>query len=142
MERMATCKQAVLVIEDDCNLRNTLAIILQRAGYAVASTPDAAQSYRHLQKNRTDLIILDINVLDPGGSSLELEIQRLYPLIPVILLIDHPSSAKPIANPKMGVCGYLVKPIEPSLILACVFESLGGRPMAAIKSHPRRSDPV
>jgi DNA-binding NtrC family response regulator len=133
MERMVAYKQAILVIDDDCNLRNTLAIILQRAGYAVSTTPDAIQAYQHLRHNRIDLIILDVNVPDTSGSRLVSEIQHLYPHIPVILLTDHASSVQPTANQRIGVCSYLVKPIEPSLILACVVELLGGRQKAPLR---------
>jgi CheY-like chemotaxis protein len=50
----------VLVVEDDDDIRSTLAELLESEGYEVASAPDGMQGLARAQERTPDLILLDL----------------------------------------------------------------------------------
>lgn len=124
---MNNLKQTILVIDDDINLNQTLAVILQRESYIVATTTNAVQAYRFLRLHECDLIILDFNLPDANGLLLLESLHQLYSRIPVILLSGNPAIDQVIAPLNINLCSCLMKPVDPGHILACVNEILSSQ---------------
>jgi DNA-binding NtrC family response regulator len=124
---MHNLKQTILVIDDDINLNQTLAVILQRESYIVATTTNAAQAYRFLRQHECDLIILDFNLPDANGLSLLESLHQLYSQLPVILLSGNPAIDQVVAPLNISLCSCLMKPVDPTHILDCVNEILSNQ---------------
>jgi phosphoserine phosphatase RsbU/P len=124
---MNNFKQTIVIIDDDIHLNQTLAAILQRERYFVATTTHVAQAYRFLRQHACDLIILDSNL--PHTNSLDLleDLHRLYPVIPVILLSGNPGIDQVVAPLEIDLCICLMKPVDPVHLLACVNEIIAGQ---------------
>ncbi len=80
---------AILIIDDEPNLRRSLALILQRADYSVATTADAREALQALQAGAYDLAFLDLKLPDRSGMHLLPELRRLYPNMPILILTAH-----------------------------------------------------
>ena len=113
-------KPSILIIDNDENLRQTLALILQQAGYTVVTSCLATGMNKLVSGWLGDLIILDINQSDPKGTTLVSEIHRIAPAARIILLTGNLLSNGFLAEQDKEVFGYLVKPIDPSIILDVV----------------------
>ncbi len=110
----------ILVIDDDANLRQTLAMVLEHAGYVVTPSASAQYGLHCLEKQAFDLIFLDISVPQTNGSALLPRLRERWPRIPVMILTGNavPDPSSELWQP--GVSGYLSKPVDPEQILAQV----------------------
>lgn len=115
-------KLKVLTVEDSANIRRLIAYNLQRAGYEVLQAADGKEAVRVLQQHVPDLIVLDIRMPEMDGFQL-LELMRRYPTaaeIPVIMMTALSQPADVDRALHLGVVDYLVKPLDPTLLIAKV----------------------
>ena len=108
----------IILVEYDPNLRQSIAMILHRAGYRVASTDCLSRAEDFLSKRTYSLIIADIN--KPRFSNSELhEVLDHYPYLPALILTDQsPHEVEALKYQKST--NYLIKPIEPEALLDSV----------------------
>ena len=114
----------ILVIDDELNLRRTLAFILQRAGYVVVTAADGVEAQRILVEGSFDLVFIDLQLPDVEGIRLADQIHKTDAQIPVIILTGQPTSETRAEATRQAVAAYLSKPIEPAQILAKIEEVL------------------
>ena len=84
----------ILVVDDEKNIRRTVFMVLEGAGYAVHTAPTAEHGIDLLAQEEIDLLILDVRL--PGMSGLDLLEQirkrgKSTPQIPVIVISGHAS---------------------------------------------------
>ncbi len=108
---------SILIIDDEPNLRRSLGLILQRAGYAVTTASNAMEAIHLLQAGAYDLAFLDIKLPDQSGIQLLPQIREMYPDMPVLILTAHATLDTAIGAVRLGARDYLLKPIDPENIL-------------------------
>ncbi len=118
---------SILLVDDEENLRWSLALILRRAGYAVTTAANVIEARQHLQNGAFDLAFLDLKL--PGISGLEVlpEMRRQYPEMQVLILTAHDKLEAAVEAVRNGARDYLLKPIDPLLIVSRVKEILEER---------------
>jgi DNA-binding response OmpR family regulator len=109
---------SILVIGDDCSLRHSLALILERAGYAVTTSAGSQAELRDLKQMHCDLIFLDLTMPAIDGPFLLPRLRQLQPHVPIIMLAVQDSPEIVVELRQSGVTGFLPKPIEPKCMLA------------------------
>ncbi len=116
--------KTILVIDEDDNLRHTLTIILQRAGYRVIATGFIYKAEECLSSGNFDLVLLDLKM--PNGEDLNfLSTMRCsYPELPVIILSAYPSNETKSKLIDEKSLNLYIKPLEPDFILNRVQEIL------------------
>ncbi len=125
----------VLVIDDDSDFSEYLRIILEAHGYRVRCEPDAARGAAALRADRPDLVILDAMMsYNFQGLDLIKEIRgdpalATLPVILVSAVLRTPEHALLEELPANAIDAFLVKPIEPSLVLEHVERLIAGRPI-------------
>jgi len=107
----------ILIIDDEPNLRRSLGLILQRAGYSVVTAANAGEALQLLQTGSYDLAFLDLKLPDINGIELLPQIKELYPEMPVLILTAHATLDTAIEAVRLGARDYLLKPIDPDAIL-------------------------
>jgi len=111
---------SILIIDDEPNLRRSLGLILQRAGYVVTTASNAAEAIQLLHAGAYDLTFLDIKLPDQNGIQLLPQIKDLYPEMPILILTAHATLDTAIGAVRSGARDYLLKPIDPENILSRV----------------------
>ena len=111
-------RAAILIIDDDPNLRATLTWILEHSGYQVTPTASAQDGLQCLQGRHYAMAVLDVASLEQDGLRLIPEIHRLCPHIPVLILATGVMSEMDREMLGASGSGYLIKPVEPERILA------------------------
>jgi len=112
--------RTILIIDDEPNLRRSLGLILQRAGYMITTASNAAEALQFLQSGGFDLAFLDIKLPDQSGIQLLPKIKDLYADMPVLILTAHATLDTAIEAVRLGARDYLLKPVDPEDILARV----------------------
>jgi CheY-like chemotaxis protein len=110
----------ILVIDDDANLRQTLVLVLEHAGYSVTPSGCAREGLYCLQREAFDLIFLDIAMPEIDGLAFLPQLRDHYPHIPVMVLTGNTLPDPAVELLPAGVSGYLSKPVDPEHILAQV----------------------
>ena len=85
---MAT-KGDILLVDDDPDIRDSIRIILEKEGYAVRTAINGKLAVEELEKQRPDLMILDIMMTtDTEGFDLAFDLRGRpeYEGMPVVLL--------------------------------------------------------
>ncbi len=109
--------KTILIIDDEVNLRRSLSLILQRNGYVVVCAATAQEGLQYLQAGGFDLIFLDIKLPDRDGMAILPEIRQQYPEMPVLILTAHATLDTAIDAVRQGARDYLLKPVDPELLL-------------------------
>ena len=112
----------IILVEDDLNLRQSIALILQRAGYFVTATDCVSKAMNIIQSGNYHLIIADINM--PETRSVTPKDPRYVPLS-IHRDLDGPVNLRNGKGGKLLSAHYLVKPIAPERLLDCVGTILG-----------------
>lgn len=115
---------AILVIDDEPNLRNTLSTILQRGGYLTTLAGDGKEALERLQDRDFDLAFLDLKLPDTSGLDLLPRIHALSPDLSVLILTAHATLESAMQAVRSGARDYMLKPIDPPYILTRVSEIL------------------
>ncbi len=114
----------ILIVDDEPDLRMTLAAILQKAGHSVTAVEDADAALRALESGPFDLVFLDLQMPGMGGLDLLTEMCRMRPDTAVLILTGHATLQSSIEAMRLGARDYFLKPIDPPQILARVHEIL------------------
>ena len=113
----------IILVEDDLNLRQSIALILQRAGYLVTATDCVHKAMDIIQSGKYHLIISDINLPETRNVLLS-KVFAIYPYMSIVILTDQSISEKEKQDQRLSA-HYLVKPIAPERLLDCVGMILG-----------------
>ncbi len=105
-------KLKILVIEDDQTMREGIAIVLKKAGYAVQTAEDGhagAQLFREIQP---DLVISDLRLPGKSGMHLLQEFQDQNANIPIILISAFGTIDLAVNALKLGARDFIAKPFS------------------------------
>ncbi len=107
----------ILIVDDDRQIRASLARFLTASGFRISAAEDGAAMFAAIEKGRFDLIVLDIMM--PGEDGLTL-CRRLREAsrIPVIFLTALSQEIDCVAGLELGADDYICKPIRPRELLA------------------------
>ncbi len=112
-------KYKILIVEDEANIRNLVATMLDTAGYQSISA-DSVQSAKTLYASYLpDLIILDLGLPDMDGMNL-LDFVRKNSLTPIIVLSARTDESDKINALDCGANDYITKPFSSGELLARV----------------------
>jgi DNA-binding response OmpR family regulator len=117
-----------LVVDDEEGIRFFLRETLRRAGHQVVAAGSGEAALALLRDNAFDLAIVDLQLGTHIDGLRVLEgIRWRWPQMAVIILTAHGSLESAIAAIQEDVDGYLLKPVEPTDVLAAVREALARR---------------
>ncbi len=108
---MESRRPRILVVDDDRLILATLTMGLEKAGFDTLRAASGEEAVNICQKQRPDLIVMDIRM--SGISGLEAA-QRIHALVevPVIYLSAYDDVEVVEQAVKQGGIGYMVKPVE------------------------------
>jgi DNA-binding response OmpR family regulator len=125
----------LLLVEDDANLRETLALNLRAEGYDVASCEDGEAGLALARSLEPDLVVLDVMLPKLDGLTV-CRILRRESDVPILLLTARGTEADKIVGLETGADDYVVKPFSLGEFLARVRAALR-RGRSTAKAQPR-----
>src|SRR3954467_134692 len=105
--------QSILVVDDDPDIRESLAEILGDEGYRVTGVQNGSEALAYLRaRTRPSLILLDMMMPEMDGWRFRLEQQKSPDLagIPVVILSAHGNVREGALA--LGAADYLRKPLR------------------------------
>ncbi len=111
----------VLIVDDEAPARNSFAVLLQDAGYEVATAASLAEARRQLDLGAGDILVLDVLLPDGDGPSLLERIAREQGMIPpCIIVTGHGDVDMAVEAMKLGAQDFLQKPVDFERLLSAV----------------------
>lgn len=116
-------KYKILLVEDETNIRNLIATMLDTAGYQTILAESCATAKTMFVSHLPDLVILDLGLPDMDGMNF-LDFVRKDSLTPIIILSARADESDKITALDRGANDYITKPFGSGELLARVRASL------------------
>jgi two-component system response regulator AtoC len=111
LECITLSQQTVLVVDDEPGVRETLAVTLEKNGYAVLTSATAEDAIAQLEKRPVNVLLSDVRMPGMGGEALLDRVIAEWPDVTVIIMSAYGSEDDAIEFIKKGAYDYLSKPI-------------------------------
>jgi two-component system chemotaxis response regulator CheY len=114
----------VLVVDDESDVRWTVAEVLRSAGFSVAEAEDGEVAFDMLNTQHYRMVLLDIRMPKRDGVSL---IEAVGEVPPVVVHSAYSLDAADRARLGSSVVDYLHKPVSPQKLLRAVEAVIGDK---------------
>jgi DNA-binding response OmpR family regulator len=135
--------ELILIVDDEKQVREPIAIYLQEEGYRTVIANDGAEAMTAVSQQLPDLVLADVNMPNMNGLELarRLRSDPLTASIPIMMLSALVESKHVLAGYSNGADEYATKPIELAVLAAKVQSLLSRRQGGpADASPPGRKD--
>ncbi len=131
-QRLNDTRQKILVVDDDCTLRELLADYLERMGFEVRAVPDGRAGLNALDGCHFDLILTDYRMPAMTGIEMAAVIRRSDTVTPIILITGDFYELDLEMVARTGITQVLPKPLKLNELLnACSTENQDRKAKAA-----------
>jgi FixJ family two-component response regulator len=114
----------VFLVDDDAAVRDSIALLLEVAGYAVTTFSCAGYFLDFCTPEHEGCIILDLNMPGMNGTELQQELLRRGIQMPIIFLSGHATIPATVHAIKAGAMDFLTKPVQGSELLKSVKDGM------------------
>jgi DNA-binding NtrC family response regulator len=118
---------AVLIIDDEAGIRESLQTLLEMEGFAVETAPSGEAGLQRIGEHPFDLILLDLTL--PGRNGMEIlnEIRSHETGLPVIMITAFGTVENAVRAMQGGAVNFVQKPWDNEKLLADVRAAVGWR---------------
>ena len=109
----------VLIIEDEKELSNVLKAYLERSGYEVFTAERGDRGFELWQKQKPDMVLLDLNLPGMDGIDIAREIRKTDDT-PIIMVTARVEEVDRLVGLELGADDYITKPFSPREVVARV----------------------
>ncbi|MBR6514555.1 MAG: response regulator transcription factor [Clostridia bacterium] len=120
---MSNNKYKILVCEDDKNIQNIVATVLEASGYKVITASTCTEALMLGESYIPDLVILDLGLPDMDGTEY-IRVARIYSPLPIIVLSARTDEKDKVKALDMGANDYITKPFGTAELMARVRAAL------------------
>lgn len=106
-------KNKLLIVDDEEIVRQSLQAWFLEDGYDIDVADNAESALKLYEKNKYDLILLDIKMPGMSGMDLLLKLKEIDPDAIIILITAYASVSSAVKALKSGAYDYITKPIDP-----------------------------
>jgi len=111
--------ETILIVDDEERIRNLVSIYLRKEQYNILQAENGSDAVNIFNKNKVDLIILDVMMPIMDGWDVCKEIRKTSD-IPIIMLTAKSEEDDELLGFELGTDHYITKPFVPKLLVAKV----------------------
>jgi CheY-like chemotaxis protein len=105
-------RPCVLVVDDDPAMREMLACLLDRLGYAAQTAIDAEEALFALEARRFHAVVCDLHMPRRDGFGLARVLRRIRPDVPLVLISSFAGPDTAAEAVRAGAGAFLAKPFS------------------------------
>jgi two-component system response regulator PilR (NtrC family) len=102
----------VLLVDDETELRETLAESLTAEGYSIAHAADAAEALERLKHFAYDALVVDLRLPDADGMAVLDAALTRYPDVLAVMMTGFGGVPEAVTAMKRGAADFLIKPFQ------------------------------
>jgi NtrC-family two-component system response regulator AlgB len=106
----------ILIVDDEINIRKTLAISLESSGHEVVAVSNATDAVLEAARRSFDLAFVDLKLGAASGMDLIPRLLAQSPWLRVVIITAHASIDTAVETMKRGASDYLAKPFTPAQV--------------------------
>jgi two-component system, NtrC family, nitrogen regulation response regulator NtrX len=116
----------ILVVDDEADIRELVAGILQDEGHRTRLARDSDEALRAIEERRPHLVLLDIWLQGSRLDGLEVlsVIKKTYPELPVVVISGHGNVETAVTAIKRGAYDYIEKPFKSDRLILVTLRAL------------------
>jgi nitrogen regulation protein NR(I) len=114
----------ILVIDDEPAILAAFEELLSGQDHQVVTLRRAEEAIERITAAPPDLVITDIKLPGIDGLAAFVQMKRLQPRMPVIVMTGQGTTASAIEATKLGAFDYLLKPVDPEEMLRVIDQAL------------------
>ena len=114
----------IAVVDDDEAVLDSLRLLLEAEGFAVATFNGARAFLHHYPKRSCACVVTDVRMPDMDGLELIEALRSHGPLPPIIVVTGHGDVPMAVRAMKLGARDFLEKPFDPDRLIASVADAL------------------
>jgi len=103
---------AVLVVDDNEDIRETLALVLSGCGYRCESAKNGVEAMQRVRRARFDAVVTDLEMPEMDGIALTRELRQSFSNLPVMIMTGHSDDDHRETAFRAGAREFLGKPFE------------------------------
>lgn len=109
---------ALLLVDDEANILNSLKRLFRKAPYELYTAENGLEAIEVLQKNAIDAALVDLKMPKMDGMELLTQMRNQWPAVRVIMLTGYGGVQEAVTAIKIGAVDFLQKPYEDESIFA------------------------
>ena len=113
-------KKQIFFVDDEPNVREMVGRTLEQADLKVSYFASAAECLKQLHSQTCDLLITDVKMPEMDGIELLIEVRRIIPPLPVLIISGYGDISMAVIALKAGAADFIVKPLERQSFLSAV----------------------
>lgn len=121
---MENNQYTILIVEDDCEIREGVEIYLKNQGYRVCQAANGREGLDVIGKETIHLAIVDIMMPVMDGVTMLMKLRDMGKEFPVIMLSAKSEEVDKVLGLNMGADDYVTKPFTPMELLARIHSQL------------------
>jgi NtrC-family two-component system response regulator AlgB len=106
----------ILIVDDEPNIRKTLAYCLVGEGHTVISVSNSADALEEARRKVFDIVFLDLRLGEENGMELIAVLLADSPWIKIVVITAHASIETAVEAMKKGAADYIAKPFTPDQV--------------------------
>jgi ActR/RegA family two-component response regulator len=129
----------ILFVDDEAGIRLTLAPILERHGFLVATAASVPEALEKINHESFEVLISDLNIGQPGdGFTVVSAMRRVQPEACTFILTGYPDFETALQAIRSQVDDYLLKPTDVPTLLHAIERKLEQRRPQALEPPVKR----
>jgi DNA-binding NtrC family response regulator len=117
----------VIIIDDDKDICQLLAFLLENAGYETRQGNDGITAMQLLAQREPDVLLLDSIIPEPNGMVVLAHARTLYPQLPIVIITGNAGILSAVCAIKAGAWDYIPKPFDNASVLKLVDRAMKTR---------------
>ena len=102
----------ILIADDETNIRKFLTKSLEREGYEARTVSTGKEALAALERERPDLLVLDVQLPDANGMEILSDLRRRDPDLPVIIITAYGEIKMAVEAIQAGASDFVAKPFD------------------------------
>lgn len=102
----------ILVVDDDENILSAFRDFLKKEHYGIITASSAEDALAYLGRNHVDILIADVRLKGQSGIFLIMEVKRLLPKLPIIVITGYPDLINERDVKEFGADYFFLKPLD------------------------------
>jgi FixJ family two-component response regulator len=117
----------IAIVDDNDSFRHATMSFIRSLGYAVVQFPSAEAFLKSDRLHETDCLISDVHMPGMNGVELQGKLSAQGYHLPIIFVTAFPEIKARAQALAAGAIGFLAKPFNDEMLIACLNEAIGAR---------------
>ncbi len=131
---------AVLIVDDESSIIDSLEGILSDDGFEVMHAYNGYEALKKIEAESPDIVLLDIWMPGMDGIDTLKEIKKMAPNLPVVMITGHGSIESAVDATKSGAFDFLEKPLSIDKVMVTISNALNFRKLEEENIYLRKKE--